>query len=575
MASETISFLKSLLKYVRYYLKPFFLGLTFALLSSLLTGLGAWSIKPIFNYVFVEKHYEYFKFVPFYLVLLFSLIGICSLLQAYFMKSLSTGVINRIRLELFQKCLSLPYRKLIGETSGQTVSKVINDTSQIEPILGETSQILIKESFTVLVLLGVAFYQRWDLTLITLITLPVIILGTKHLGSKTRRARRLTQASTGELTHRMSEILQGIREIKLAASREILLRFFSKELERFYKLSLKITKYREASKSLVDLMTGLGGALLLGYGGVLVIRGDLTPGAFISVVTAILLVFNPIRKLSRAYTGLKEAQGAWMRLEEVFRLEEERGGNLIAHPPKKGITFREVSFRYDEKLPFALKDISLFIPVNQMVALVGPSGAGKSTLISLLPRFYDPQRGEILLDDTNIVEFNLESLRSLFGLVWQEPFLFNLSIWENLILAKPEATKEEILEACRMAQALEFISTLPKGFDTVLGEEGFTLSGGQKQRLALARVFLKKPPIIILDEATSQLDALTERAIEMALQDLKGKCTLVVIAHRLSTIQRADIIVVMDKGEIVAKGKHKELLEISPLYRELYQTFVR
>lgn len=575
MLSETFQFLKEILKYVRYHLKPLLLGLIFALLSSLLAGIGVSSIKPIFNYVFVEKHYEYFKFIPFYLILLFSLNGLFSLLQAYYMKSLSTGVINRIRLELFQKYLSLPYKKLVGEASGQNVSKVINDTSQIEPILGESSQILIKESLTVLVLLGVAFYQRWDLTLLALITLPIIIFGTKHLGSKTRRARRLTQASTGELTHRMGELLQGIREIKLAASREILLKFFAKELERFYKLSLKVTKYREASKSLVDLMTGIGGAILLGYGGLLVIKGSLSPGAFFSLVTAILLIFNPIRKLSRAYTGLKEAQGAWARIEEIFKLEEEKGGTHPASPPKRGITFKAVSFRYAENLPNVLDKVSLFLPSNQMIALVGLSGAGKSTLVSLLPRFYDPQEGEILLDEVNLKEFDLESLRNLFGMVWQEPFLFNLSIWDNLILVKPDATYEEVKEACELAQAMEFISSLPKGFDTVLGEEGFSLSGGQKQRLALARVFLKKPPIIILDEATSQLDTLTEKAIEIALQDLKDKHTLIVIAHRLSTILRADKIVVMDKGRIVAEGKHEELLNSSPLYKELYHTFTR
>ncbi|MFN3505226.1 MAG: ABC transporter ATP-binding protein [Caldimicrobium sp.] len=575
MASDTFNFLKEILKYVRSYVRPLFWGIIFSLLASFSTGLAAWSIKPIFNFVFVEKHYEYFKFIPFYIVIIFTLNGLFSLFQAYFMKSLSIGVINSLRLELFKKCLSLPYKRLTGEASGQTISKVINDTSQIEPILGEVSQILIKESLTVMVLIGVAFYQRWDLTLLALITLPIIVYGTKTLGSKTRRARKLTQASTGELTHRMSEILQGIREIKLAGSKEILLQFFAKELTRFYRLSLKVTKYREASKSLVDLMTGIGGAVILSYGGILVIKGSLSPGAFFSVLIAILLIYNPIRKLSRAYTGLKEAQGAWARLEEILKLEEEKGGPQKAFPPKKGIYFKDVTFSYGENLPPVLYKINLFIPVNQMVALVGPSGAGKSTLISLLPRFYDPKEGKIFLDDIELKEFELESLRNLYGMVWQEPFLFNLSIWENLILAKPDATYEEVVSACKLAQALDFILSLPKGFETVLGDEGLSLSGGQKQRLALARVFLKKPPIIILDEATSQLDALTEKAIETALQNLKGKQTLIIIAHRLSTILRADKIVVMEKGRILAEGKHKEILQSCPLYRDLYQTFTR
>ncbi len=575
MANDTFKFLSYLFRYIKHFYKPLVLGIIFAILSSLITGLGTWSIKPIFNYVFLEKHYEFFKYVPLYFVLIFSLNGLFSLLQAYYMKSLSTGIINQIRFELFRKCLSLPYSKLVRERSGQTISKIINDTSQIEPILGESSQIFFKETLTVLVLIAVAFYQRWDLTLITLITLPAIIYGTKHLGTKTRRTRRLTQASTGELTHRMGEILQGIREIKISASKDIMLKFFARELERFYRLSLKVTKYKESSKSLVDLMTGIGGALLIGYGGSLVIKGVLTPGAFLSLLTAILLIFNPIRKLSRAYTGLKEAQGAWSRIEEVFSLEEEKGGILKAKPPERGFEFKGVSFRYDEGLAYALKDINLFLPAKKMIALVGPSGAGKSTLISLLPRFYDPSEGKIFLDGIDLREFELESLRGLFGMVWQEPFLFNLSIWENLILVKPDATSEEVKEACRLAQALEFIEALPRGFDTVLGEEGFFLSGGQKQRLALARVFLKRPPVIILDEATSQLDTLTEKAIESALNELKGNHTLIVIAHRLSTITKADKIILLDKGRVISEGTHEELLYKSSLYKELYQTFVR
>lgn len=575
MKKDTFLFLRYLLRYLKYFHKPFFLGITFAILSSFLTGLGTWSIKPIFNFVFVEKHYEIFKFIPLYLILIFSLIGLFSLLQAYFMKSVSTGIINQIRLDLFKKFLSLPYSKLIRERTGQTISKVINDTSQIEPLLGESSQIFFKEVLTVVVLLSVAFYQKWDLTLIAFMTLPAIVLGTKYLGTKTRKTRKLTQASTGELTHRMGEILLGIREIKISASRDLMLKFFAKELDRFYRLSLKVTKYRESSKSLVDLMTGVGGAILIGYGGTLVIKGALTPGAFLSLLTAILLIFNPIRKLSRAYTGFKEAQGAWSRIEEVFHLEEETGGTLKAYPPQKGFEFREVSFRYDPGLSYALERVNLFLPAQKMIALVGPSGAGKSTLISLLPRFYDPQEGEIFLDGINLKEFNLESLRGLFGMVWQEPFLFNLSIWDNLVLVKPEATFEEVREACKAAQALEFIESLPRRFDTILGEEGLSLSGGQKQRLALARVFLKRPPIIILDEATSQLDTLTERAIEAALNELRGRHTLIVIAHRLSTITKADKIVLLDKGKVVAEGNHEELLLTSPLYRELYQSFLR
>jgi len=340
LSKDTLQFLTYLFRYLKYFKKPFFFGLFFSLLSSFLTGAGTWSIKPIFNYVFVEKHYEYFKFIPLYLVVLFTLNGAFSLFQAYYMKSLSTGIINQIRLELFKKFLALPYGRLVKERSGQTISRVINDTAQIEPLLGESAQILVKETLTVMVLVGVAFYQRWDLTLLVLVTLPGIIYGTRYLGMKTRKTRRLTQASTGELTHRMGEIIQGIREIKLSSSRDLLVKFFSKELERFYRLSIKVTKYREGSKSLVDVMTGIGGALIIGYGGHLVIKGALSPGAFLSLLTAILLIFNPIRKLSRAYTGLKEAQGAWSRIEEVFQLEEEKSGVVKARAPQEAFNLK-------------------------------------------------------------------------------------------------------------------------------------------------------------------------------------------------------------------------------------------
>ncbi|MBZ4681452.1 ABC transporter ATP-binding protein [Thermodesulfobacterium sp.] len=573
MSSELFSFLKKILSFLKPFWKTFLLGLFFAVVSSLITGASTWAIKPIFNFVFVEKHHEYFFLVPLLMVLVFSLMGITSLLQAYFMKAVSAGVINNLRLKLFQKFLYLPVEKIAVQTHGQAVSKVINDTAQIEPILGEALTTIFQSSFSVLVLIGVALYQRWDLTLLAFITFPVIIFGSKALGAKTRKARRLAQASTGELTHKMQELLQGIKEIKLSPSPEKVIELFSKELERFYRWSLKITKYREGSKSLVDVVTGIGGALVIGYGGFLTINGAMSPGSFLSVLTAILLIFNPIRKLSRAYTYLKEAQGAWVRIEEVLNLPVETGGNLKALPPKQGFTFNEVYFRYISSLDWTLKNINFFLPANKIIAFVGPSGSGKTTLASLLPRFLEPQKGEILLDNTNLKEFEIVSLRNLFGMVLQEPFLFNLSIKENLLIAKPEASEKEIIEACKLAKAHDFILTLPKGYDTVLGEEGFNLSGGQKQRIALARVFLKKPPIIILDEATSQLDAITEEAIQEALDRLKGRHTIIIIAHRLSTVTKADLIFVFEKGEIVSQGTHQQLLETSTLYRNLYQTF--
>ena len=572
---ELLFFLKSILHYLKPFWKKFLLALFFASLTSTLTGFSTWAIKPIFNYVFIEKHYEYFKWIPFFIILIFTLMGCFSLLQAYLMKDVSTGMVNLIRLDLFKKCLSIPVEHLTKYGEGQTISRVINDTSQIEPILGDNLQTFFKETLTVFALLGVAFYQKWDLTLVALLTIPIIVFGAKALGIKTRKARKLAQSATGELTQKMNEITKGIKEIKISGSYDKLSDLFLKELNKFYRWSLKITKYREGSKSLVDIMTGFGGALVIGYGGFLIIKGSLSPGAFLSILASILLIFNPLRKLARSYTGLKEIQGAWIRIQEIFELPEEKGGTLKAFAPSQGFLFKDVSFRYSPQLPLALEKINLFIPTNKITALVGQSGSGKTTLVSLLPRFYDPQEGDIYLDSTPLKDFDILSLRSLFGMVLQEPFLFNLSIWDNLIMVKPSATKEEVIEACKLAMIHDFIEKLPQGYETILGKNGLSLSGGEKQRLALARVFLKKPPVIILDEATSQLDSITEFAIHQALENLKDKHTIIIIAHRLSTVKKADKIVVLDKGKIVAEGTHDELLEKSPLYQELYKIFHR
>lgn len=572
--NSTLDFIKHFILYFKKFLKYTVLSLIFASLVSLLTGLGTWSIKPIFDYVLIDKNYHYAKYIPLYIFLLYFFIGLFSLLQAYFSKALSSSIINSIRETLFAKTLRLNYSTFVMTSSSQNLSRIINDTAQIEPILGETIQIFIKETLIVIALISVAFYQRWDLTLLVIVSLPIIAYETYVLGKKVKRNKKLTQETTGELTERVKEILLGIREIKFLGKTEKLTKYFKKELIKYYTLSLKVTKYREASRSVVDLMTGIVSALILGYGSYLIIKGKMTPGTFLSVLTSILLIFNPLRKLARAYTQLKEAHGAWLRIEEMLSLDEERGGTLRASPPKEGFTFERVSFQYPGTERKALNNVNLHLPAGKLIAIVGPSGAGKSTLINLLARLYEPTEGRILLDGVDVREFDLQSYRDLFGIVWQEPFFFNLSIRENLLLVKEEATEEELLTACRLARAWEFIQELPKGLDTVIGEQALKLSGGQRQRLALARVFLKRPPVIILDEATSQLDSLTEKAIEEAILTMRENHTVIVIAHRLSTVVKADMMVLVNNGRVESIGVHRTLLEESPLYRELYKTFI-
>ena len=555
---------------------PLLLGaILLSSIASVLSGSVAWLVKPVLDRVFIAKNYAYLKFLPLALIGLYFLRGLTTFFQAYLMRMASLKLSNRLREEMYAKILRLPLGEVGQESTGRMVSRVINDTAMVEPVLAEVFKTLTLEGMTIITLVAVAISRRADLALLSFTVFPAVAFGARKMSKKARRTRHRAQQEVANLTHRVTETLEGLSEIKIYAEEETLLGRFRRELWAYYRFLLKVTKYREGSKLIVDLLTGIGGALVLTYGGFLIVRGVITPGDFFSILTAILMTFTPVRKISRAYTSIHDAGAALERIEEVLNYPEEEGGSKKALPPQKGLTFHAVSFKYPHTDEWVLKDIELEIPAGKTVAIVGPSGAGKSTLISLIPRFYDPTLGKILLDGTDLRDFELSSLRGLIGLVSQEIVLFDATVYENIALGNPRASREEVIAAARLAHAHEFIEKLPQGYETLLGHKGFNLSGGQRQRIALARAILKNPPILILDEATSHLDALSEGRVQEALERLMRGRTTIVIAHRLSTVREADLLVVMDRGRIVAQGTHEEMLEGCPLYRELYQSFAR
>ncbi len=555
---------------------PLLLGaILLSSIASVLSGSVAWLVKPVLDRVFIAKNYAYLKFLPLALIGLYFLRGLTTFFQAYLMRMASLKLSNRLREEMYAKILRLPLGEVGQESTGRMVSRVINDTAMVEPVLAEVFKTLTLEGMTIISLVAVAISRRADLALLSFTVFPAVALGARKMSKKARRTRHRAQQEVANLTHRVTETLEGLSEIKIYAEEETLLGRFRRELWAYYRFLLKVTKYREGSKLIVDLLTGIGGALVLTYGGFLIVRGVITPGDFFSILTAILMTFTPVRKISRAYTSIHDAGAALERIEEILNYPEEEGGSKKALPPQKGLTFHAVSFKYPHTDEWVLKDIEFEIPAGKTVAIVGPSGAGKSTLISLIPRFYDPTLGKILLDGTDLRDFELSSLRGLIGLVSQEIVLFDATVYENIALGNPRASREEVIAAARLAHAHEFIEKLPQGYETLLGHKGFNLSGGQRQRIALARAILKNPPILILDEATSHLDALSEGRVQEALERLMRGRTTIVIAHRLSTVREADLLVVMDRGRIVAQGTHEEMLEGCPLYRELYQSFAR
>ena len=559
---------------IRPYWPLLALSVVFSSIASLFSGSVAWLVKPLLDRVFLEKNYFYLKFLPLGIVLLYLLRGVSVFLQAYFMRMAALRLINDLRKRIYERILFLPLSYVNRETSGRLISRVINDTSILETALTDISRTFFLEGLTVIILIGIALWRRWDLALLAFTVFPLVAFLSRKLAQKTHRARHLAQQEMADLTSCLSESLTGLRDIKIFLQEAFMKSRFDKAVKAFYRFSLKLTKYNEGTKFLVNLLAGIGGGIVFAYGGYLIINKIITPGDFFSVLTAILMVFNPVKKLSAAYNKGHESLAAVERLEDVLLLPQEKSGHKKAKAPQKGIYFKRVFFKYPGFTELVLKDINLSIPVGKIVALVGPSGAGKSTLVSLIPRFYDPTSGVITLDDTDIREFDLASLRGLIGIVSQDIVLFNATVAENIAFGRPNASKEEIIQAAKLAYAHEFIEELPRGYDTTLGEKGFNLSGGQRQRIAIARAILKNPPILILDEATSQLDAVSERLVHRALEALMKGRTTIIIAHRLSTIVKADIIAVMDKGEIVATGKHDTLINSCKIYQKLYASFL-
>ena len=535
----------------------------------------AWLVKPVLDDIFIAKNYIYLKLLPLALITLYFLRGLTTFFQAYLMRMAALRLSNDLREKMYDKLLKIPVSEVGRETTGRIVSRVINDTTTVEPILADVFKTLTLEGLTIITLVSVAVSRRWDLALLSFTVFPAVAFGARQMSKKARKTRHRAQQEIANLTHRVNESLLGMREIKIYRQESSLLQKFRQELWAYYRFLLKVTKYREGSKLIVDMLTGVGGALVLTYGGFLIVRGTITPGDFFSILTAILMTFTPVRKISRAYTGIHDAAAALERIEEVLSYPEEKGGPRKASAPEKGLCLARVSFKYPHTSEWVLKDVELEIPAGKVTAIVGPSGAGKTTLVSLIPRFYDPTLGKVLLDGIDLKEFDLASLRGLIGLVSQDIILFNATVYENIAFGKPEASREEVIQAARLAYAHEFIEKLPRGYDTILGEKGFSLSGGQKQRLAIARAILKNPPILILDEATSHLDAVSEQKVQQALEGLMQGRTTIVIAHRLSTVKNADLLVVMDHGKIVAQGRHEEIIKRCPLYRELYHSFSR
>lgn len=495
-------------------------------------------------------------------------------LQAYLMAHVEQGVIMDLRNDMYRHLHELSLGYFSRTRTGQLISRITNDVTLVNGGISAGFVTLIKNPLLIVAYLAIAFALSWKLTLAALTILPMSLGIIGGIGSRLRRVSTLSQAKMADLTSVLQETITGVRVVKAFAMEDYENRNFKHESRGYYKALLHVNRVSKLAGPLTEFLGAIVGVGILWFGGQQVLAGQsLAPGEFILFLLAVFSIMQPVKELSSVNSRLQEAVAAGERIFELLETEPEVASLPGARPVERfadGIRFENVSFVYENDTQ-VLREINFAVQRGQILAIVGPSGAGKSTLVDLLPRFYDPTHGRILLDGVDLREFQVKSLRGLMGIVTQETILFHGTVRSNIAYGLQDVPDERLIEAATAANAHRFISEMPHGYDTIIGERGLKLSGGQRQRLAIARALLKNPPILILDEATSALDSESEMLVQQAIERLMANRTSFVIAHRLSTILHAHQIIVLDQGRLVQSGTHDELLAQEGVYQKLYR----
>jgi len=541
------------------------------LFFSAATGASAFLVKPVLDDVFFKKDLVMLKLIPLAIIGIFILKGLFDYGQSYLMSYVGQRIIADLREKIYNHIQSLSLSFFTRNPTGILMSRITNDVNLVQGAVTDAVTGLLKDVFTIVGLVSVIFYRDWKLAFVAMVVFPLAIYPIVKFGRKLRSYSTRSQTTMGDISSILLETIAGSRIVKAFNMENYEQARFARENRKLFGISMKSVRVRAISHPLMEVLGGLGIAFIVFYGGYNVIRGDATPGTFFSFLTALLMLYEPVKRLSNVNNTVQQGLAAASRIFEILDTVPEirnRPGARALPNISKGIEYRDLSFKYEED--WVLKNINIKVKTGEVVAFVGASGGGKTTLLNLLPRFYDVTSGKVLIDDVDIRDFTVESLRGMIGIVTQQTILFNDTVKNNIAYGNIGQPFEEIVKAAEAAYAHNFIQNLPQGYDTVIGEQGAKLSGGERQRVSIARALLKNAPILILDEATSSLDSESEIEVQKALEYLMQGRTTLVIAHRLSTIRKANRIIVIVNGVIVEEGTHEELLERDGEYRKLY-----